>query len=49
MNAQTFNNLPTVKKRVELLLSRYDDLRDSDNKLIKIMWYHDIGIDKCHE
>ncbi len=49
MNAQTFNNLPTVKKRVELLLSRYDDLRDSDNKLITIMWYHEIGIDKCHE
>ena len=43
MNAQTFNNLPTVKKRVEIFLFESEHLRDSDQKLIASYWYYEIG------
>jgi hypothetical protein len=43
MNAQTFNNISTVKLKVHLLLDKYEHLKDSDEKLIATFWYHEIG------
>ena len=42
-NDTLFDNVDSIKQRVENLLSELPHLRDDDNKLIANMWFHQIG------
>ena len=42
----TFNNLKTVKRKVEFLLRKSPHLRDDDFKLVSTYQYWEIGAEK---